>query len=107
MANVGGRSIITPTPGSTVTITIATDVPHMIAVWTSGEAETINISGTPTDGQLLTCIITNDATLGRLLTLGTGLLGSGTVLNIVSKKTVLHFAAYGGTFHEVSRTIGI
>jgi hypothetical protein len=107
MANIGGRSILLPTPGSTVTVTIDTDVPHMVAAWTAGQAETINISGTPNDGQILTMIITNDATLGRLLTLGTGLLGLGTVLNIVSKKTILSFVAYGGTFHEVSRTIGI
>jgi hypothetical protein len=107
MANIGGTLILLPTPGSTVTITISTDLPHQVAAWTAGQAETINISGTPNDGQLLTMVITNDATLGRLLTLGTGLLGNGTVLNIVSKKTILSFIAYGGTFHEISRTIGI
>jgi hypothetical protein len=107
MVNVGGRQILTPTPGATVTITIDIKVPHTIAAWTSGEAESIVISGTPNDGQLLTMVITNDATLGRLLTLSTGLLGLGTVLNVINKKTILNFISYGGTFHEISRTIGI
>jgi len=107
MADIGSTQILTPTPGSTVSVAISTIHRKILATWTAGEAETINISGTPVDGQELVLIVNNDATMGRLLTLGTGLLGLGTILNIVSKKSVLAFIASGGTFHEVSRTIGI
>lgn len=107
MANVGGRSLITPTPGATVTVTIAIDIPHMLATWTAGEAETVNISGTPNDGQLLTFIITNDATLGRVITLGTGLLGLGIVTGVISKKSTVTFIASGGTFIEIGRSVGM
>lgn len=106
MPNIGGREISLPNPGSTVTITINTDIPHTLAAWTASQIETVNISGTPMDGQLLTCIITNDATLGRVITFGTGLSSPGTLLGVISKRSVVDFIAYGGMFYERSRTVG-
>lgn len=107
MANIGGREILAPTPGATVTVTIDPTIPHSLAVWTAAQLSAINISGTPLDGHLLTMIITNDAVLGRVMTLGTGLLGNGIITGIISKKSVVHFIASGGTFVEISRTVGI
>lgn len=107
MANIGGRSILTPTPGAAVTVTISNDVPHTLAQWTAGEIETVNISGTPNDGQILTLIITNDAGLGRVITLGTGFLGLGVITGIISKKSTATFIASGGTFIETSRSVGL
>lgn len=103
---IGGTQVLTPTPGATVTLTIDTTAKHVVASWTSGEAETINVSGTPQDGARLTLVITNDGVLGRLLTPGTGLSALSTILNIVSKKTTVSFVALNGTFYEVSRTVG-
>ena len=107
MADIGSVQILTPTPGATVTVTISTVHRHILAKWTAGEAETVNISGAPVDGQLLTFIITNDATLGRIVTLGTGLLGLGIITNIVSKKSTVQLVALDGTFHELSRSVGL
>jgi len=105
MSNIGGREILSPTPGSTVTITIDTTVPHSVATWTASQAESIVISGTPLDGHILTCIITNDGVLGRLLTFSTGLLSTGTLLGTIGKKSVITFIAIGGIFTEVSRSL--
>jgi len=105
--NIGGTQILTPTPGATVTLTIDTTAKEIVAAWTAGEIETINISGTPQDGTRLTILATNDATLGRVLTLGTGISSLGTVTGIVSKKSTVSFVAYGGTFYETSRSIGL
>jgi len=105
--DIGGARVVTPTPGSTVTITISTDARHTIATWTAAEAETVNVSGTPLDGATMTWIIVNDATLGRVITLGTGTLGIGIVTGIISKKSTIAFVAYGGTFHETGRAVGL
>jgi len=107
MANIGGRSIIDAVAGTTVTVTIDPSVQHTIARWTAAQNVTVNISGVPVDGQELTLIVTNDSLLGRLLTLGTGLLGNGTALGIVSKRSVITLVADGGVFYERCRTIGI
>lgn len=106
-ADMGGMKLLAPTPGATVTLVIDPSVKHVIAAWTAGEAETINCSGSPSNGQLLTIIITNDATLGRLITFGTGFSSSGTALGVISKRSTMSFAAYNGTFWETSRTIGV
>lgn len=105
--DIGGCKVITPTPGATVTITIDATVPRAIAAWTAGEIETINISGTPQDGAHLTLIITNDAGLGRVLTLGTGLSSLGVVTGVISKKSTITFIALSGTFFEISRSVGM
>lgn len=107
MANIGGREILGPTPGTTVTLTIDPSVQHTVARWTAAQATTVNISGTPLDGAELTTIITNDGTLARLITFGTGSLPTGTLLGTLSKKSVVSFIADGGTFIERSRTVGL
>lgn len=104
--DIGGCKVITPTPGATVTITIDATVPRAIASWTSSEIETVNISGTPQDGAHLTLIITNDAGLGRVITLGSGLSALAVVTGVISKKSTVSFVAYSGVFYEVARTVG-
>jgi hypothetical protein len=107
MAAIGGVKLLSPTPGATVSIVIDNTVPKHIASWTAGQAETINISGTPQDGQELILIVTNDGTLGRILTLGTGIVGAGIITGIVSKQTVIDLIASGGSFFERSRSVGM
>lgn len=107
MANIGGRDIQSPTPGITVTLTIDIAVQNTIARWTAGQATTVNVSGTPSDGAEMMLIITNDGVLARLITLGSGFLGAGTMLGILNKKSVITFVADGGTYIECSRTIGM
>lgn len=107
MANIGGVSLINPTPGSTVTLTIDPAVPHHQFAWTAGENETVNVSGTPRDGQTMTLLISNDATLARVITLGTGISGNGTIIGVASKKSIAHLEANGGTFFERSRLVGV
>lgn len=107
MANIGGRDIQGSTPGLTVTITIDATVQSTIARWTAGQAVTVNISGTPPDGAEMTLIVTNDGTLARLITLGTGFLGTGTLLGVLSKKSTISFVADGGTYIERSRSVGM
>lgn len=107
MANIGSTSVLTPTPGATVTITIDPTIRHHVASWTAAEIETVVISGTPLDGQQLTLIITNDAGLGRVITLGTGFNANGTIVGVISKKSTALFVASGGTFLELSRVIGV
>lgn len=107
MVNIGGREIQSPTPGITVTLTIDTTIQHTVARWTAAQATTINISGTPVDGQELTVIITNDGVLARLLTFGTGFSSTGTLLGTLSKKGVVSFVADAGAFIERSRALAI
>lgn len=107
MADMGGAKLLSPTPGATVTITIDTTVRHLLASWTAAEIETVVISGTPLDGQQLTLIITNDAGLGRVITLGTGFNANGTIIGVISKKSTALFVASGGTFLELSRVVGV
>jgi hypothetical protein len=107
MADMGGTLSLAVTPSGTITLTIDTGVRHLQAAWTAGQAETVNISGTPLDGQELTLLITNDATLGRLITFNTGFSANGTGLGIISKRSLFRFYAIGGTFYEASRVLGV
>lgn len=107
MAAMGSVNVLAPTPGATVTITINTEMARHQAAWTAGEAETVNISGTPKDGMVLTLIITNDGVLGRIITLGTGFSGNGTIIGVASKKSTAYFEASGGVFYELGRVVGV
>lgn len=107
MANIGGRSIISATPGTTVTVTVHPETQHTIARWTAAQATTVNISGTPVDGQELTLMIANDGVLPRVVTLGAGLTGIGVITGTVNKRAVLTFVADGGVFYECSRTLAL
>lgn len=106
VADMGGTKVITPTPGATVTLTIDSTVKHTIASWTSGEAESIVISGTPADGNMLTLVVLNDGVLPRVITSSTGLSGLGIVTGVASKRSTVSFVALGGVFYETSRTVG-
>lgn len=107
MAVMGGAVGLVATPGATVTLIVDITARHMIASWTAGEIETVNLSGTPLDGQELVCLITNDGSLGRLITFGTGFSADGTLLGVISKRSLVIFRAIGGTFYEASRKLGV
>src|SRR4029079_12127229 len=107
MASIGGRQIIDAVAGTIVTLAIDVTAAHIHARWIPAQATTINISGVPLDGTELIMIISNDGLLGRLITFGTGLLSAGTLLGIVSKKSIVTFIADGGTFIEKSRSVGL
>jgi len=107
LANIGGTQIIDAVAGTTVTITIDATIPHTVARWTAAQTTTINISGTPVDGQELTLIVLNDGVLPRVLTLGTGLVGMGIITGVLSKRSVILFVASGGVFYEVTRSVGL
>lgn len=96
------------TPGATVTISVTNTTDKQLFYWTAGEAENVNISGSHPRGKEIIFIITNDATLGRLITLGTGLVGTApTVLGVISKVSVISFISNGTSFYELQRSVGI
>lgn len=107
MATIGGANILNPTSGATVTVTIDPQIKDHIAAWTATENENVVISGTPVDGQRLTLLITNDATLARIITLSTGLSANGTIVGVASKKSTWMGTASGGVFYETSRVVGV
>jgi hypothetical protein len=101
-------STSSPTPGATVTIAVSNNLIRQVFYWTAGEAETINISGDHPLGKEIILIITNDATLGRVLTLGTGLIGTAaTIIGVISKVSIAKFISNGTSFYELSRSVGI
>ena len=107
MANpIGSTQEIAGTPGATVTLTIQSDVMHILATWTAGQAETVNISGTQRPEQMLTLMITNDA-IARTITLGTGITSTGVIIGTGLKTAIAVFQSNGTTFHELSRTLGL
>lgn len=93
------------TPGATVTINLATRA--RVRTWTAGQDETVNLTGTQASGDLLILIITNDATTGRTITLGTGFVSSGAVVGVTSKVSILTFVSNGTNYYELARTVGI
>lgn len=107
MPDMGGTRLLAPTAGATVTVTINTEARVQIASWTAAENETVNISGTPIDGQLLILVITNDGVLPRVVTHGTGLASLGTITGTTSKKSTITFIAVSNTFVEIARSLVI
>lgn len=103
-ATITSDVVVNPTPSATVTITVTAGT---VFIWTAGEAETINASGVQTAGQELTCIITNDATLGRTLTFGTGFKSIGVLLGTISKIAVIKFVSDGTNLCEIARTLAL
>ena len=107
MAVIGGTLTLAPTAGATVTLTINATMPRLLAQWTAGEAETVEISGTPSDNQELVCLLLNDGVVPRTITFGTGCAPSATVIGTVNKRAMVSFRAYGGTFYERARTLAL
>jgi hypothetical protein len=105
MAATGGCVALTPTPGATVTIAIDSSARMNLASWTAAQSETVNLSGTPLDGQELLVLITNDAT-SRTITFGAGLSAASTLVGVINKKSLISFYAVGGKFYESSRVVG-
>lgn len=94
-----------PTPGATVSITLSAGT---LFAWTAGENETVNVTITGgVTGASYFFKITNDATAGRTITLGTNITGSGNVVGTVSKIALLHFVFDGSKLIECSRTLGL
>lgn len=97
----------TPTPGATVSLTAPTSIQVVCARWTAGEAETVNLSGTPTAGSLLILQITNDATLPRVITLGTGFVSTGVITGVASKVSTVLCVSNGTSMYECARSVGL
>lgn len=95
---------ISVTPSGTISIDVTTG---NVAKWTAGENETINLTGTMFVGQTLALIITNDSTLPRVITLGTGFRSLGTITGVVSKVSVIQFISNGTSMIEVARSVAM
>lgn len=106
MAAIGSTQLIAGVPGAIVTLTIASDVMQILATWTAGETETVNLSGTQREGTILTLMITNDA-LARTITLATGMTSIGVVVGTALKTAIVVMQSNGTTFYELSRTLGL
>lgn len=101
---IGTQSTSALTPGTTVTldVTLAT-----LYTETAGQNQTINATGTQVAGQIIILKITNDATLARTITFGTGFVSSGTVVGTLSKSAIVTFVSDGTNLYEVSRTLAL
>jgi len=104
-SEVTTQGTIAATPGSTVTLTITGGRQLLYASWTSGESESVVIDGAQTAGSTLTLKITNDATLPRVITFGTGFKSIGVITGTVSKAAMITFVSDGTNFYELSRTL--
>jgi len=72
------------------------------------QAITINLgTGNLPAGRTITLILVNDGVLGRLVTFGTNLLSTGTLLGVVSTRSIIQFVSGGTNFYEVSISIGV
>lgn len=96
-----------PTPGATVSLAVSNNLDIQISSWTAGENETVNISGSHPAGKILIIVITNDGTLFRVITLGTGFVGAGVMTGVVNKVSTAMFVSNGTNFIEISRTVAI
>ena len=67
---------------------------------------TFNASGTGTAGQHMYLVITNDATIGKVITFGANFKSSGTLTGTQSKSSTIHFLSDGSNWYEISRTVG-
>ena len=90
-----------PTPGATVSIDASLG---NLFKWTSGEAETVNITAGQQAGRVITLMITNDA-IARTITLGTGIVSTGVVIGTALKTEMILLQSDGTSFYELSRTL--
>lgn len=93
-----------PTPAATISLDVSSGK-DILAAWTSGEAETVNLTGAQTAGQRLTLLILNGPTTARVITLGTGIVGKGTITGTADKSAVATFISNGTSFFEIARTL--
>lgn len=101
--DLDSNAMVAATPGAIVTIDCTTG---NLFVWTAGENETVNITGTQKAGQKITFMITNDA-LARTITMGTGIVSFGVIVGTALKTAVAVFQSNGTNFLELSRTLGL
>lgn len=101
------NSVQAVTFSGTMSLTAPTVAQHMVVTFTATGNHTLNLSGTPAAGAMLICIVTNDGTLPRVTTFGTGFTGVGVVTGVLSKKSTVLFISDGTGFVEVARSVGI
>jgi hypothetical protein len=94
-----------PTPGATVTIDLTTGA--QLYKWTSGEAETVNASGTVKGGKNVTFQILNGPTTPRVITFGTGIKATGTLTGTADQTATITFRSDGTNLWELCRTVEI
>lgn len=99
------RSVNSETDGAVVTISMSVDA--LVRKWTATQISTINISGTQKAGQLMILLITNDATLGRVMTFGTGFKSIGVLTGTTSKAATVMFISDGTNFYELCRSLAL
>lgn len=116
MARIGGlhnddvvldNSVQALSFSGTMSLAAPTTPQHLVVTFTATANHTLNLSGTPAAGATLVCIITNDASLFRVTTFGTGFTSLGVVTAVVSKKSTVFFISDGSGFVEVARSVGI
>lgn len=92
---------------SSMTAYITNDLSTEYFYWTAGQNETVDLSGAHPRGKEIVFEITNDGTLARVITFGTGLLALGTLTGIILKTSIVRFISNGSTFRELGRTVGL
>jgi len=68
---------------------------------------TINASNQGTPGQMISILITNDATSNKVITFGNNFKSSGTLTGTTNKTAVVSFISDGINFYELSRVTGL
>jgi hypothetical protein len=107
MPDMGGTATITPTPGPVVTIEIDTSAPYIIAQWTAGENETVQLNGiAPVNGQRIMIVIMNDNVAPRTITFGNGFSDLSQIVGAVGQRSVIKGEAVGGVFLGTLRSVG-
>jgi hypothetical protein len=104
---MGGTINLSPTPGPTVTLEIENSAPYMIAEWTAGENETVQLNGvSPVNGQRLMMIINNDGVSPRTITFGSGFSDIPVITGVQNQRSIIYGQAVGGVFLGVVRSVG-
>lgn len=105
--NVLVLDLQTPSVSATMNIVIAAGNKTYLK-FTADQNITINISsGTPSYGDELVMIITNDGAEARTITFGTKLKSSGNIVGTINKVAVVTFVSDGTDYYESSRTLGL
>lgn len=112
--NVGKTRLDGPIVRPPATLTYANPTSVNVALASVYTVTTVNATGSVTfnataagtAGQMISFIITNDATSAKTITFGTNFTPNGTLTaSGVSKKTTIQFISDGTSFIEVSRTV--
>lgn len=102
-ADIDRNTSSAPTPGATINLDAST---AKLFKWTAGENETVNITAGQQAGRVITLMIVNDAVI-RTITLGTGIVSTGTIVGTALKTAVCVLQSDGTNYYELSRTLGL